>query len=87
MSRLTEEFPSFPTASLPSIPSAWEDTSWHNDACPSWCSPTRLTQVYVDFPEASEREFPESCRFTVTDDMGEVLYHGDVWEEVLTHVK
>lgn len=83
MSKYSEEFPSFPSSSLPSLPTAWEDTSWHNDACPSWCTADRGKQIYVDFPVTSDREFPESSRYTVTDDMGEVLYHGDEWEEVL----
>lgn len=79
---ITTEFPTFPLSSLPPLPTAWEDTSWHNDACP--CFTVREgVYVYVDFPTKEDREFPESERFTVTDDMGEVLYHGDVWEEVL----
>lgn len=86
MSKYTEEFPDFLPSFLPSpLPTVWEDTSWHNDACPSWSTP-RGYHVFVDFPTPSERELPESKRFTVCDiDTGEVFLHTDVWEEVLFH--
>ena len=44
--------------------------------------------VYVDFEDASEREFPTSERFTVIN-MAEdrVIIHTSVWEEVLEAVK
>jgi hypothetical protein len=31
-----EEFPDFDPAAMPAIPQHWGDTSWHNDACPSF---------------------------------------------------
>jgi hypothetical protein len=30
-----QEFPNFDPATMPEIPTGWEDISWHNDACPS----------------------------------------------------
>lgn len=82
----TTAFPDFPTASLPSLPTAWEDTSWHNDACPSWHVGGGW-YVYIDYPTAAERELPESSRFTVYHiDDDKQLYHGDEWEEVLKAV-
>lgn len=84
---ISVEFPDFPQSSLPTIPSEWECTAWHNDACPSW-STSKGHHVFVDYPETSEREFPESGRFTVSDiDNGDVLYHGDDWNEVISLTK
>lgn len=84
---VSTEFPTFPLPSLPSLPTAWEDVSWHNDACPSWHVGNEV-YVYVDFPEASDREFPESQRFTVINMATDtVIIHTDVWEEVLNAVK
>lgn len=83
---VSTEFPTFPLSSLPPLPSTWEDVSWHNDACPSWHVGNEV-YVYIDFPEASEREFPESVRFTVINMATDtVLVHTDEWEEVLKHV-
>lgn len=79
------EFPTFPLSSLPTVPPTWEDTSWHNDACPSYSTP-RGYHVFIDFPVAEDREFTDSERFTVCDiDTGEVQLHTSVWEEVLFH--
>lgn len=79
--------PPSPSPPPPPLPSTWEDTSWHNDACPSWHVGNEV-YVYVDFEEASEREFPESQRFTVINMATDtVIIHTDVWEEVLNAVK
>lgn len=85
---ITTEFPTYPLSSLPSIPFAWEDTSWHNDACPSYHVGNEV-YVYVDFEEASERVYPE-CeeRFTVFNTTTDAtLYSGNDWEEVLRITK
>jgi hypothetical protein len=85
----SDAFPTFSPSSLPAIPSTWEDTSWGNDPCPSWCTPSGLT-VLVDFEEPSMREFPEEGpRFHVIDPTGRDVvdvYDGDDWEEVLRWV-
>lgn len=78
-----EEFPSYPPLSLPEIPSTWEDTSWHNDMCPSWCTPDRGLQVFVDYLDPSMRAFPETVRFTVVDSEGNEVAATDDWSEVL----
>ena len=79
-------FPDFPAASLPSLPTAWEDTSWHNAACPSWHVGGGW-YVYIDYPTAEQREFPTNSHFTVYHvDDDKQLYHGDDWEEVLKAV-
>ena len=80
---VSTEFPDYPLSSLPSLPTAWEDTSWHNDTCPSWCVGGGW-YVYVDYEVVAHREVPECSRYTVyhiDDDV--TAYHGDDWEEVL----
>lgn len=83
MPKYTDEFPDFSPSSLPSLPPTWEDTSWHNDVCPSWCTPDRGLQVFVDYEEPSMREFPDTPRFTVVDQEGEEVVSTDDWSEVL----
>lgn len=77
------EFSDYPLHTLPPLPDTWVDTSWHNDACPSWQMPGGL-YVYVDYEDAAQREHPEGGRFTVVNmDDDTVAYHGDDWQEVL----
>jgi hypothetical protein len=52
------EFPSFPLDSMPDVPAHWEDSSWHNDACPSFIIHDSLA-VFVDYPDAKDSDFPE----------------------------
>ncbi|AOR76522.1 hypothetical protein [Novosphingobium resinovorum] len=64
MDRFQREFPDYPAASLPVIPAHWIDESWRNEACPFWqISPSM--GVYVDYPDATQREFPENERFII----------------------
>lgn len=56
---LAKEFGSYPLDSLPDVPAHWEDSSWHNDACPSFIIHDSLA-VFVDFPDAADSDFPES---------------------------
>lgn len=60
----TEEFPDFPADTMPAIPEGWADVSWHNDTCPSFETRNGLT-VFVDYADASLREFPEAPRFSI----------------------
>jgi len=60
----SDEFPDFDPTTLPAIPPTWTDTSWHNDACPSFFTETGFT-VFVDYQKAASREHPETKRFTV----------------------
>ena len=77
------EFPDFVGVEMPRIPEGWEDTSWHNDACPSWT--VGGLHIFVDHDEPSKRECgSDSKRFTVCDsDDGDVVVHTDDWQEVL----
>lgn len=58
-------FPDYPIRSMPTIPEGFKDTSWHNDACPSFEDAERGLQLWCDFPEAADRAHPKSPRFAV----------------------
>lgn len=59
------EFPDFPVADMPALPEGWIDTSYHNDACPSYTSPDGVV-IWIDYADPAQREFPGQARFTVT---------------------
>ncbi len=88
-SNTAQEFPDFDLASLPEIPESWKDASWHNETCPGF-NPFGTVYVFVDYPNAADREFPE-CeeRFSVIDHAGGVVshYHGNDWDAVLEMVE
>ena len=64
-----------------------EDTSWHNDVCPSfWVSGTTGEglhyRLWINHPDADRREFDDAHRFMVMShggdsDDGNMLYEGD----------
>ena len=79
------EFPDFDARSEAEalIGAGFADTSWHNDACPSF---TREgLWVFVDYVDPSRREFPDSSRIVVkTDDVEPVLlFEGDDMAQAL----
>jgi len=45
------------------IPSDWENSSWGNDACPSWRH--NGYQIFVDHPDPKEREDEDWKRFYI----------------------
>jgi hypothetical protein len=85
------KFPNFPASDMPAIPAGFEDSSWHNDACPS-ISNENMT-IWIDYSDVSLREFDEKYpRFNVqpmrdgieiTGDGGLVT---DSWDEVLAYI-
>jgi len=87
--KLETEFPDYPAHRLPPIPEGWTDMSWANDACP--CFGVGRLIVFIDYPEPSERECPESKRFSVqanpeTDGHNETFFDSDDWNAVLAFV-
>lgn len=84
------EFPDFDPATLPAIPSHWVDSSWRNDACPSFEAGEGL-RVWVDYADPANREFPESPRFGLQaceKNEGAALADivaSDLWEDILRH--
>lgn len=63
---------------------AWEDTSWHNDVCPSFtCDVFRL---WVDHEDTAQREVgPDGPRFVMMDEDRTVLETND-WGDVLAYM-
>ena len=54
-----------------------DDTSWHNDVCPSWAPAGEdYPRLWVDASDPTERERADGERFTVTDADHETLYEG-----------
>jgi hypothetical protein len=78
------EFPTFDAASLPAIPADFVDTSWHNDACPSFTNEALNLRVWVDFADPADREFDDARRFGLcwNDDNYELVLTDD-WSEIL----
>lgn len=86
------EFPGFPVPDA--IPADWHDSSWHNDACPSWSvaggylvGPS--VTLFADHPDASVRECgPDVPRFSLHrhDTAAEYGAYGDSWGDMLRAV-
>lgn len=92
--QLRREHPDFDLATLPAIPLGWEDTSWHNDACPSFQTPNGV-RVYVDYADPAQRELgPTASRFGAIYDPEDgqsstdtvYPYEGDDWDALLEAV-
>lgn len=92
MNNYQTEFPDFDLDVA--IPAAWNDSSWHNDACPSWYAgftkDGHVVKVWVDYADPNDREFPEIDRFGVviqTEDGDEIdgvgAHAGNDWDAVL----
>lgn len=89
---ITTEFPDFDTSTLPAIPAGFEDSSWHNDSCPSWHHEGLGLSIYIDYVDPSQREcqHPEGPRFSLLmrpDDEPHALCHTDDWQEVLETIE
>ena len=91
------EFPEFAPATMPDIPAAWRDVSWHNDACPCFeamrddkGSNWKACLVWIDFADPALRDVPNGQRFTVTfvNDGAEsmIILETDSWAEVLAYL-
>ena len=83
------EFPNYPIASLPPIPDGWQEMSWHNDTAPSFGimhpdDNRPLLQVYVDYPDPTMREFPDTdYRYVlIVGDSRDVTTSND-WDTIL----
>ena len=61
---IAKEFPDFDVSTLPTIPFGWVDTSWHNDACPSFSNGNLV--LFVDYAEPTMRECgPDAPRYSL----------------------
>lgn len=88
---INTEFPDYPMDSLPDL-TGFEDTSWHNDTCPSFKRDN--FHVWVDWPDVKDRECQEGTRFVVckldnegylTNDYEDVVVETDDWSVVLAY--
>ncbi len=92
--QLAVEHPNFDLATLPAIPEGWTDTSWRNDACPSFDTPSGV-RVYVDYADPKQRDNEGLARFgayyeapdaqSSTDRVD--VYEGEDWDALLAAVE
>lgn len=76
--------PDFPNIALPEVPATWHDTTWRNDASPSF--EVGNVRVWIDSESPAERE--GDSRFIVAEASGDMatLWEGDSWDECLAQV-
>lgn len=91
------EFPDFPAADMPDIPTTWRDVSWHNDACPCFefmaAGPSdsnyQSAIVWIAERDPAAREFQTGKRFYICYREGETetldVLETDDWAEVLAY--
>ena len=88
---MAKEFPDYEQISLPLIPQGWEESSWHNDSCPSFVIGETGLQVYLDYPKPEDRELQGGHRYCVlkanADGSVQDLGSSDVWSAVLAIVR
>jgi hypothetical protein len=77
------EFPDYPVADMPEIPAGFADTSWRQDASPSFTSSSHGLTIWIDYVDLTKREFKNTHRFVVADVDGEDVLATDNWSEVL----
>lgn len=90
MSDFRTEFPDYPVDQMPAMPAGFEDSSWPNDACPSFFNQTLRLAVFVDYPDRAKRERPDLVRFHLhqTDENGGRApsgfeFESDDWNAIL----
>lgn len=79
------EFPGFDMPAI-KFPEGFEDTSYRNDACPSFTRGPIC--IWIDWEDAHEREDPDGKRFVITrrhEDHSDdhVIMETDSWADVL----
>jgi len=89
-SSYTAYFPDFAPADMPFIPDEFEDTSCHQDACPTFRLARAGLTVQVDYLDPAKREFPDGPRFCIfesDDDGGRIdggfEYESDDWAAIM----
>lgn len=94
------EFPDFPAADMPALPDGcgFVDTSWHNDACPSFTSDEIGLTIWVDFLDPAlceyqdaqgNRQYPRfavHCQDHGVETSGPAIQTDD-WAEVLAFIE
>jgi hypothetical protein len=90
-----QEFPEYDPATMPALPEGWLDTSWRNDACPSYQNEALRLQVWIDFEKPEDRAYGDEIKrfglYNITEDGciedDTAIIATDDWEEVLAAVK
>ena len=85
------EFPDYPPAKMPAALPGFIDTSWRNDACPSFTSDQHGLTLWIDFPAAADREHPSWPRYRLqSQDHGvetsELYFETESLAEILTAI-
>lgn len=77
-------FPDFDLSTMPeTIPAGFFESSFKNDACPSFYNEAAGLQIFVDYADIDAREFPGSPRFHVVDSVnGDSLISANDWAEL-----
>jgi hypothetical protein len=89
------EFPDFRSEWIPQLPEGFVDTSWHNDACPSFTDDVLGLVVWINYPDADQREWEGSGRYGLThlDEDGEHAQDlsrdidSDDWDEIMDGIR
>jgi hypothetical protein len=72
------------------IPAGFNDTSWRNDACPSWENPAGSMKLFVDYQQPEDRECGGG-RFTLAyldqDGTIENEFTTDDWAEMTAQIE
>lgn len=88
---LVKEFPDYDVATLPVIPVGFVDSSWHNDACPSFAKGD--LQLYVDYADPAARECgADAPRFVLvkgdpSDGSTKMLAASNEWADMLAAIE
>lgn len=88
------EFPNYPVDDMPALPEGWTDTSWHNDACPSFQNQALRLQVWIEFKNPADREYGDEIKrfglYNIDEDGGisddTAIIETDDWQAVLEAV-
>lgn len=80
------EFPDFPVDAIPALPEGFEDSSWHNDAAPSYICETLRLQAFFDFPNDADREMPGGKRYYLQTFALDMICETDDWAHVLEKI-
>jgi hypothetical protein len=86
---ISTAFPDYPATDLPLIPPHWRDSSWRNDACPSYT--IAGLQIFIDYLDPAKRETAHyglaDVRFHVMEaDTGSSVIATDDWQAVVDAV-
>lgn len=92
-----DEFPTYPRNEMPELPSGaenWDfvDTSWRNNACPSFTSDKLGLHLWIDFPNPDDREHKGVARFILERqdrgiETGESVVETENWDDVIAAIR